>query len=69
MKATAISKTRGKAAANVAVVDRVSKGAIAFLGGISLSIGIWSGFCLVAAFAANGPVGMIKGFVSALIGM
>ncbi|MFH1214971.1 MAG: hypothetical protein V1706_00550 [Pseudomonadota bacterium] len=69
MKATAISRTRSKAAANVAVLDKVALGSIAFMGGISLSIGIWSGFCLAAAFVANGPVGMMKGFVTALTGV
>ena len=69
MKATAINKTRSKTAANAAVLEKAAMGSIALMGGISLSIGIWSVVCLAAAFAANGPVSMMQGFLTAVTGM
>lgn len=49
-------------------VDAISKGAIAVMGGTSAVIGLWAVACFVGAAISGGPVTMVKGFISAIIG-
>ena len=50
-------------------LDSVSKGSVAAMGGISALIGLWAVACFAGAMVSSGPLGLVKGWVSAVTGM
>lgn len=70
MKNTAIIKTRVQAKTeSTSGIDTLSKTSIALMASVSASIGIWSVVCFSAALFTNGPVGMVKGALTAVTGI
>ena len=70
MKNTAIIKTRVQAKTeSTSGIDTLSKTSIALMASVSASIGIWSVVCFAAALFNNGPVGMVKGALTAVTGI
>ena len=51
-----------------AAVDSLSRATMMTMAGVSGLVGLWAVSCLVGAIVTNGPLGLIQGFVSALIG-
>ncbi|MBU0675421.1 MAG: hypothetical protein KJ950_12320 [Proteobacteria bacterium] len=54
---------------NVKTSSSVAQMTISLIGGASLLIGLWAVACFIGALAGNGPMAMIKGFISAVTGM
>ncbi len=70
MESTAIAKTRVQTRTESATgIDTVSKTSIALMAGVSSTIGIWSVACFAAALFSNGPVGLLKGALTAVTGL
>ena len=70
MESTAIAKTRVQTqTASATGIDTVSKTSIALMAGTSATIGIWSVACFAAALLSNGPVGLLKGAITAVTGL
>ena len=65
----AINRTRTQVEENVNVLDAASRVTVALFGGAAALIGLWSVTCLVAATIANGPLGLLKAYFSAVTGM
>lgn len=51
-----------------AAIDSLSRATMMTMAGVSGLVGLWATACLVGAIVANGPLGLIQGFVSALMG-
>ena len=51
-----------------AAIDSLSKASMITMAGVSGLVGLWATACLVAAVVSNGPLGVIRGFTSALLG-
>ena len=49
--------------------NTVGKATIAMFGGASLIVGVWAAACFVGAIAANGPAGLVQGFITAVTGV
>ncbi len=70
MENTAIAKTRVQTRTESAAgIDAVSKASIGLMAGVSSAIGLWSVACLAAALFSNGPVGLLKGAITAVTGL
>ena len=50
-------------------MDTVSKGSMVTMGVVSALVGIWAVACLASAMVEGGPVELIKGWFSAVLGM
>ena len=50
-------------------IDSVSRGSMVTMGVVSALVGIWAVACLVSAMVDGGPVELIKGWFTAVIGM
>jgi len=65
---TAINKTATRTTTKVS--DRTSDGiTIAMMGAGSAIIGLWAVACFVGAMVTSGPLGMIRGYISAVTGI
>ncbi len=53
-----------------AAIDTVSRGSIITMGAASALVGLWAVACLASAMLGSGsPIGLIKGWFSAVSGM
>ncbi len=50
-------------------LDTVTKGSIAVMGGASALIGLWAVACIIVAAFAAGPLGLVKGWFTAVAGL
>ena len=50
-------------------IDTVSKGSMITMGVVSALVGIWAVACLVSAIAEGGPIELIKGWFTAVLGV
>ncbi|MBU0479966.1 MAG: hypothetical protein KKG47_02570 [Proteobacteria bacterium] len=50
-------------------VDSVSRGSMITMGVVSSLVGIWAVACLVSAMVDGGPIELLKGWFSAVLGM
>ena len=50
-------------------VDSLSRTSIVAMGGVSALVGLWAVACFASALLQNGPVEMVRGFVTALTGV
>ena len=50
-------------------VDTLSRASLIAMGGISGLVGLWAVACFASALLQNGPVEMVKGFVTAMMGV
>jgi len=64
----AINKTRVKVNDQAQVLDATSKVTVALFGGAATLIGLWAVACFAGALMTAGPVGLIKGYFSAVSG-
>ena len=64
-----MEETREQSAASAAGIDSISKGIVMTMGGVSAAIGIWAISCLISAASVAGPLGLIKGFITAVTGV
>ncbi|MEN8222995.1 MAG: hypothetical protein ABFR36_07010 [Acidobacteriota bacterium] len=51
-----------------AAIDSLSRATMLTMAGASGLVGLWATACLVAAIVSNGPLGVISGYASALLG-
>lgn len=66
---TATIKTHSAANTNTSSgIDALSRASLISMGAVSGLIGIWAVACMVGALANHGMVGMVTGFISALVG-
>ncbi|HIJ78790.1 MAG: hypothetical protein OEY01_06925 [Desulfobulbaceae bacterium] len=64
------TKTTTKATATTQTgVNVIAKGSVAVIGGVSAIIGIWAVSCLISAAYVAGPIGLIKGWFTAVAGL
>ena len=63
IKTNAIAKDSSNAA-----VDSLSRATMMTMAGVSGLVGLWATACLVGAIVTNGPLGLVNGFVSAILG-
>ena len=49
-------------------VDSISRVTVTAMGAVSGLIGLWAVACVIGAIATNGPVALVTGFFSALVG-
>jgi hypothetical protein len=63
IKTNAIAKESSNAA-----IDSLSKATMMTMAGVSGLVGLWATACMVGAIITNGPLGVVNGFVSALLG-
>ena len=63
IKTNAVAKESSNAA-----IDSLSRATMMTMAGVSGLVGLWAIACLAGAMITNGPLGLIQGFVSALIG-
>jgi len=63
IKTNTVAKESSKAA-----IDSLSRATMMTMAGISGLVGLWAAACIVGAIVTNGPLGLVQGFVSALIG-
>jgi hypothetical protein len=63
IKTNAIAKESSNAA-----IDSLSKSTMMTMAGVSGLVGLWATACMVGAIITNGPLGVVNGFVSALLG-
>ena len=68
MTANTKTNTIAKDSSNAAV-DSVAKITIITMGAASGLIGLWAVSCIVSAMVSTGPVGLVRGFISAVTGM
>ena len=64
----AINKSRTQVRVNDQALDATGKGTVALFGGASMVIGLWAVACFAGALLTAGPVGLVQGFTSAVIG-
>ena len=50
-------------------IDSVSRGSMVTMGVVSALVGIWAVACLVSAMVDGGPIELIKGWFTAVLGM
>ncbi len=63
-------KTRSKAKdSSRDAVDSLSRTSLIAMGGVSGLVGLWAAACFASALFQNGPVEMVKGFVTAMMGI
>ncbi|MBU0676338.1 MAG: hypothetical protein KJ950_16990 [Proteobacteria bacterium] len=65
----AINKIQTQVNVNDQALDATGKATVALFGGASLLIGLWAVACFVGAVVSAGPVGVIKGYFSAVTGL
>lgn len=69
MPTTIRSKTRAEGTAKTAI-NSVSRGSIITMGVASALVGLWAVACLASAMLGTGsPIGLIKGWFSAVSGL
>lgn len=67
---TDIAKTKTATIATAQVgVDTVTKASITIMGATSALIGLWAVGCFISAMISAGPIGMARGWLSAVTGM
>ena len=64
-----ITKNQTQVKVNDQALDATGKLTVALFGGASALVGIWAAACFVGAILSAGPVGVIKGFFSAVTGL
>lgn len=69
MKAINKSRTQVKVTDQSQALNATSKLTVALFGGAAALIGLWAGACFVGALLNNGPLGLIKGYFSAVTGL
>lgn len=68
-KTRTVTKAKADEHAQVGL-DSLSKGSLAFMGGISALIGIWAAACFVGAMiTGGGPLAMASSWFTAITGM
>jgi hypothetical protein len=65
----AINKSRTQVKVNEQALDATGKVTVALFGGASLVIGLWAVACFAGALLTAGPVGLIKGYFTAVTGL
>ena len=68
MNANIKTRTQAKDTSRGAV-DSLSRASLIAMGGISGLVGLWAVACFASALLQNGPVEMVKGFVTAMMGV
>ena len=66
---TATNNTRTVTNAKANTSSSADRMTISMMGGASVLIGLWAVACMVSALVSTGPVGLVKGFFSAVTGM
>ncbi|HEB70480.1 MAG TPA: hypothetical protein ENI88_12815 [Desulfobulbus sp.] len=70
VKAKSKTGTSGTAKSSAQVQAEVSRGAVRALNIAGLLVGLWAAACIVGGMiAAGGPVALVKGWVSAVMGL
>lgn len=66
----AINKTQTQVKVNNQdqALDAASKVTVALFGGTAALVGLWAVACLAGAVLSNGPLGVVKGYFSAVTG-
>jgi len=65
----AINKSQTQVKVNDQALDATGKVTVALFGGAATLIGLWAVACFVGAIVTAGPLGVIKGYFSAVTGM
>ena len=68
MNANIKTRTQAKDSSRDAV-DSLSRASLIAMGGVSGLDGLWAVACFASALLQNGPVEMVKGFVTAMMGV
>jgi hypothetical protein len=68
MNAINKSQTQVKVNDQAQALDATSKVTVALFGGAAALIGLWAVACFAGALMTAGPLGLIKGFFSAVSG-
>ena len=63
-----INKTNVKTSSK-ANENTFGKATIVMFGGASLVVGAWAAACFVGAIVSAGPVGVVRGFITAVTGV
>ncbi|MBU0730177.1 MAG: hypothetical protein KKE17_12060 [Proteobacteria bacterium] len=69
MNTTATRTKTNEAITTQAGIDAVTKGSIAIMGSASALIGLWAVACIITAAFTAGPLGLARGWFSAVAGM
>lgn len=66
----AINKTQTQVKVNdqAQALDAASKVTVALFGGTATLVGLWAVACFAGAVLSNGPLGVVKGYFSAVTG-
>ena len=65
----AINKTKTQVKVNDQALDATGKVTVALFGGAAALIGLWAVACFAGAIMTAGPLGVLKGYFSAVTGM
>jgi len=65
----AITKNQAQAKVNDQALNTTAKLTVALFGGASALVGVWAAACFVGAVLSAGPVGVLKGYFSAVTGL
>ncbi|NTV13024.1 MAG: hypothetical protein HGA96_03685 [Desulfobulbaceae bacterium] len=65
----AINKSNTQVKVNDQALEATSKVTVALFGGAATLIGLWAVACFAGAIMTAGPLGVIKGFFSAVTGL
>ncbi len=63
-----INKTNVKTSTK-ANENTFGKATIVMFGGASMVVGVWAAACFVGAIVSAGPVGVVRGFITAVTGV
>lgn len=69
MNAINKSRIKVKVTDQSQALNATSKVTVALFGGAAALIGLWAVACFVGALLSNGPLGLIKGYFSAVTGL
>lgn len=65
----AINKSQTQVKVNDQALDATGKVTVALFGGAAALIGLWAVACFAGAVMTAGPLGVLKGYFSAVTGM
>ncbi|NTV14751.1 MAG: hypothetical protein HGA96_12605 [Desulfobulbaceae bacterium] len=65
----AINKSQTQVKVNDQALEATGKVTVALFGGAAALIGLWAVACFASAIMSAGPLGVLKGYFSAVTGM
>jgi hypothetical protein len=65
----AITKNQTRIKVNDQALNATDKVTVALFGGTSVLVGVWAAACFVGAILSAGPMGVLKGYFSAVTGL